>query len=112
MKMIVAMIQPHKLEVVKQALAEHSFIGVTVSDVQGFGRQKGRVELYRGAEYLYDYVPKIKLEIAVETDRVTELVEVLSNAAKTGKIGDGKIFVSSLHQVHRIRSGEIGVQAL
>lgn len=112
MKMIVAMIQPHKLEAVKQSLTEHSFIGVTVSDVQGFGRQKGRVELYRGAEYLYDYVPKVKLEIAVEAERVPELVEVLSSAAKTGKIGDGKIFVTSLLQVHRIRSGEMGSEAL
>jgi len=112
MKMIIAMIQPHKLETVKQALTENQFIGVTVSDVQGFGRQKGRVELYRGAEYLYDYVPKVKLEIAVEANRVPLLVDVLSKAAKTGKIGDGKIFITNLKQVQRIRSGEHGVEAL
>jgi nitrogen regulatory protein PII len=112
MKMIIAMIQPHKLETVKQALTENQFIGVTVSDVQGFGRQKGRVELYRGAEYLYDYVPKVKLEIAVEANRVPLLVDVLSKAAKTGKIGDGKIFITNLKQVQRIRSGERGVEAL
>ncbi len=112
MKMIIAMIQPHKLETVKQALAENQFIGVTVSDVQGFGRQKGRVELYRGAEYLYDYVPKVKLEMAVQASRVPLLVEILSKAARTGKIGDGKIFITNLKQVQRIRSGEIGAEAL
>jgi len=112
MKMLIAMIQPHKLEVVKQALIEHEFIGITVSDVQGFGRQKGRVELYRGAEYLYDYVLKVKLEIAVEAARLPLLVDVLTHAAKTGKIGDGKIFITSLDQAHRIRSGEIGPEAL
>lgn len=112
MKMVIALIQPHKLEMVKKALAEHSYVGATLSDVQGFGRQKGRVELYRGAEYLYDYVPKVKLEIAVDSDRVPLLVDVLCQAARSGKIGDGKIFVISLNQAHRIRSGESGSQAL
>ena len=112
MKMIIAMIQPHKLETVKQALTENQFIGVTVSDVQGFGRQKGHTELYRGAEYVVDFLPKVRVDAVVSDDLVDRAIEVIETAARTGKIGDGKIFVTPIEQVVRIRTGETGTAAL
>ena len=112
MKMVMAIIKPFKLDDVREALSEVGVQGVTVSEVQGFGRQKGHTELYRGAEYVVDFLPKIKLEIAVTDDRVETVVEVICRAANTNKIGDGKIFVYGLDQVTRIRTGEVGAEAL
>jgi len=112
MKLIEAIIKPFKLDEVKDALNEIGVMGITVSEVKGFGRQKGHTELYRGAEYVVDFIPKVKLEIAVADDMVTKVLETIENAAKTGRIGDGKIFVMSLEEAVRIRTGERGGEAL
>jgi nitrogen regulatory protein P-II 2 len=112
MKMISAIIKPFKLDDVREALSEIGVAGITVTEVKGFGRQKGHTELYRGAEYVVDFLPKIKVEIAVDDDVVDQVVEAITNAAKTGKIGDGKIFVTKLEQVVRVRTGETGPEAL
>jgi nitrogen regulatory protein P-II 2 len=112
MKLVTAIIKPFKLDEVRQALSDIGTQGITVTEVKGFGRQKGHTELYRGAEYVVDFLPKVKLEAAVEDAMVSRVVEAIETAARTGKIGDGKIFVSSLEQVVRIRTGEHGVEAL
>ena len=112
MKMITAVIKPFKLEEVREALAECGVTGLTVTEVKGFGRQKGHTELYRGAEYVVDFLPKVKVEAAVDDALVERAIEAIEGAARTGKIGDGKIFVAALEQVVRIRTGETGVQAL
>ena len=112
MKLITAIIKPFKLDDVREALSEMEVHGITVSEVKGFGRQKGHTELYRGAEYVVDFLPKVKLDIAIAADRVDAIIEAISKAANTGKIGDGKIFVSSIEQVIRIRTGETGPEAL
>ena len=110
--MVMAVIKPFKLDDVREALAEVGVAGVTATEVKGFGRQKGHTELYRGAEYLVDFLPKIKLEIAVPTDRVDAVVEAIMRAAGTGKIGDGKVFLWDLERVVRIRTGELDADAL
>ena len=110
--MITAVIKPFKLDDVREALSGVGVQGITVTEVKGFGRQKGHTELYRGAEYVVDFLPKVRLEIAVEDSMTEQVIEVLSKAANTGKIGDGKIFVSNLEQVIRIRTGESGADAL
>ena len=112
MKQITAVIKPFKLEEVREALAEVGVTGLTVTEVKGFGRQKGHTELYRGAEYVVDFLPKIRIETAVTDDNVEAVIETLQAAAGTGKIGDGKIFVTPLEQVVRIRTGETGADAL
>ena len=112
MKFITAIIKPFKLDEIRAALSELGVQGMTVSEVKGFGRQKGHTELYRGAEYVVEFMPKIKLEVAVAADRLDEVVECICGAAKTGKIGDGKIFVTELEQVVRIRTGETQAAAL
>ncbi|WP_240126986.1 P-II family nitrogen regulator [Thermomonas alba] len=112
MKMVMAVIKPFKLDDVREALAEAGVTGITATEVKGFGRQKGHTELYRGAEYVVDFLPKIKLEIAVTDDRVAAVTEAIMKAAGTGKIGDGKIFVWDLEQVVRIRTGELDADAL
>ncbi|MEM6641164.1 MAG: P-II family nitrogen regulator [Pseudomonadota bacterium] len=112
MKMITAIIKPFKLDDVRDALAEVGVQGITVAEVKGFGRQKGHTELYRGAEYVVDFLPKMKLDIAVEDDRADAVIDAIANAARTGKIGDGKIFVTELTHAVRIRTGETGGQAL
>ena len=112
MKMITAIIKPFKLDDVRQGLSEVGIQGMTVEEVKGFGRQKGHTELYRGAEYVVDFLPKVKLQIAVNDQDVDKAVEAIINAANTGKIGDGKIFVSPLEQVIRIRTGETGAAAV
>lgn len=112
MKMITAIIKPFKLDDVRQGLSEVGIQGMTVEEVKGFGRQKGHTELYRGAEYVVDFLPKVKLQIAVNDQDVDKAVEAIINAANTGKIGDGKIFVSPLEQVIRIRTGETGANAV
>ncbi len=112
MKLITAIIKPFKLDDVREALSEIGVAGVTATEVKGFGRQKGHTELYRGAEYVVDFLPKVKLEIAVADDVVDKAIETIVNAANTGKIGDGKIFVSNLEQVIRIRTGETGEDAI
>lgn len=112
MKLITAIIKPFKLDDVREALSEIGVQGMTVSEVKGFGRQKGHTELYRGAEYVVDFLPKIKLEVAVADDQADKVIESISKAANSGKIGDGKIFVHSLEQVVRIRTGETGGDAL
>ena len=112
MKKIEAVIKPFKLDEVKEALHEVGLQGITVVEAKGFGRQKGHTELYRGAEYVVDFLPKIKLEVAVSDEQVDRVVEAIQASAKTGKIGDGKIFVSSLEQVIRIRTGEMDGDAL
>ena len=106
MKLITAVIKPFKLDDVREALSQIGIQGITVSEVKGFGRQKGHTELYRGAEYVVDFLPKIKIEAAVKSDLVDQTIEAITNAAHTGKIGDGKIFVTSLEQTIRIRTGE------
>jgi len=111
MKLITAIIKPFKLDEVREALAQVGVLGVTVTDVRGFGRQKGHTDLYRGAEYATDFIPKVKLEIAVDDTLVDLAVEAISSAGRSGKIGDGKIFVSGLEQVIRIRTGETGNDA-
>ena len=112
MKQITAIIKPFKLDEVRESLAEVNVTGLTVTEVKGFGRQKGHTELYRGAEYVVDFLPKTKIEAAVDDAIVDQAIEAIENAARTGKIGDGKIFVSSLEQVIRIRTGETGNEAL
>ncbi len=112
MKIITAIIKPFKLDDVRQALGEIGVQGLTVSEVKGFGRQKGHTELYRGAEYVVDFLPKIKLEVAIDDDLVDQAVEAITSSANTGKIGDGKIFLTALEQVVRIRTGESGPSAL
>ncbi|HET6906541.1 MAG TPA: P-II family nitrogen regulator [Rhodanobacteraceae bacterium] len=112
MKLITAIIKPFKLDDVREALAEVGVAGITVTEVKGFGRQKGHTELDRGAEYVVDFLPKVKLEIALPDDLVERAIEAIMQAARTGKIGDGKIFVSSLDQVIRIRTGELDADAL
>ena len=112
MKLISAVIKPFKLDDVRQALATSGVQGLTVAEVKGFGRQKGHTELYRGAEYVVDFLPKVKLEVAVATDQVDGVIETIQKAAYTGKIGDGKIFVTPLDSVVRIRTGETDEQAL
>jgi nitrogen regulatory protein P-II 1 len=111
-KKVEAIIKPFKLDEVKEALNEIGIQGITVSEVKGFGRQKGHTELYRGAEYVVDFIPKIKMEIIVADDVVSRVLEVIEQAAKTGRIGDGKIFVTPVEEVVRIRTGERGVDAL
>ena len=112
MKFIVAIIQPHRIDPVREALTEAGVGGLTVSEVRGYGRQRGHKEVYRGAEYTINYVPKLKLEIAVDDDKADELAEVIMRSARTGKIGDGKIFIFDLSSALRIRTGETGSQAL
>lgn len=112
MKLITAIIKPFKLDDVRESLSEIGVQGITVSEVKGFGRQKGHTELYRGAEYVVDFLPKVKLEIAIADDLVDAVIEAITKAANSGKIGDGKIFVSPLEQVIRIRTGETGESAI
>jgi nitrogen regulatory protein P-II 2 len=112
MKLISAIIKPFKLDDVREALQEIGVQGMTVTEVKGFGRQKGHTELYRGAEYVVDFLPKVKLEIAVTADQVEAAIEAITKSANSGKIGDGKIFVSGLDDVVRIRTGETGSEAL
>ena len=112
MKMVVAIIKPFKLDDVREALSEAGIHGMTVTEVKGYGRQKGHTELYRGAEYVVDFLPKVKLEVAIANEMVDKIIESISKAANTGKIGDGKIFVYNIEQVVRIRTGETGVEAL
>ncbi|CAG7856270.1 Nitrogen regulatory protein P-II 2 [biofilm metagenome] len=112
MKLITAIVKPFKLDDVREALSELGVSGVTVTEVKGFGRQKGHTELYRGAEYVVDFLPKAKIEVALSDSIVDQAVNVISKAANTGKIGDGKIFVTNLEQVVRIRTGETGEEAL
>lgn len=112
MKQITAIIKPFKLDDVRDALHEIGVHGMTVTEVKGYGRQKGHTEMYRGAEYVVDFLPKLKLEIAIATDLVESAVEVIINAAQTGKIGDGKIFITNIEQTIRIRTGETGTDAL
>lgn len=112
MKQITAIIKPFKLDDVRDALHEIGIHGMTVTEVKGYGRQKGHTEMYRGAEYVVDFLPKLKLEIAVSTEVVESAVEAIINAAQTGKIGDGKIFVTNIEQTVRIRTGETGPEAL
>ena len=112
MKMITAIIKPFKLDDVREALSEIGVQGITVTEVKGFGRQKGHTELYRGAEYVVDFLPKVKVEVAVGADIAEKVIDAIRGAANTGKIGDGKIFVTTVEQVVRIRTGETGVEAL
>ncbi|STZ77220.1 P-II family nitrogen regulator [Bergeriella denitrificans] len=112
MKKVTAMIKPFKLDDVREALAEADIHGMTVSEVKGFGRQKGHTEAYRGAEYAVDFIPKVKVEIAVADERVEHVIETIVSAARSGKVGDGKIFVEPLEQVIRIRTGETGNDAV
>ena len=112
MKLVTAIIKPFKLDDVREALSEVGVAGITVTEVKGFGRQKGHTELYRGAEYVVEFLPKIKVEAAVADDQLDQVIESISNAAKTGKIGDGKIFVYELSDAIRIRTGESGEEAL
>ena len=112
MKILSAVIKPFKLDDVRAALADIGISGMTVYEVKGFGRQKGHTELYRGAEYVVDYIPKVKIEIAVDDEQVDQAIDAIVESAKTGKIGDGKIFITNLEQVIRIRTGESGSTAL
>ena len=112
MKLITAIIKPFKLEDVRDALSEIGVQGITVTEVKGFGRQKGHTELYRGAEYVVDFLPKVKIEIGIPADKTDAVIDAITGAANTGKIGDGKIFVSNLEQTIRIRTGETGRDAL
>ncbi|MEM8981511.1 MAG: P-II family nitrogen regulator [Pseudomonadota bacterium] len=112
MKLITAIIKPFKLDDVRQALADVGIQGLTVTEVKGFGRQRGHTELYRGAEYVVDFLPKAKLELAVADDLVEQAIEAITTTARTGKIGDGKIFVAELHEAIRIRTGETGSDAV
>ena len=112
MKLVTAVIKPFKLDDVREALSEVGVRGITVTEVKGFGRQKGHTELYRGAEYVVDFLPKVKIDIAVPDDLLDRVIEAISKAANTGKIGDGKIFVFNLEQAMRIRTGETGPEAL
>jgi len=112
MKLVSAIIKPFKLDDVRDSLAEIGVQGVTVTEVKGFGRQKGHTELYRGAEYVVDFLPKVKIELAIDSKMLDKVIEAITKAARTGKIGDGKIFVYDLEQVYRIRTGESGKDAL
>jgi len=112
LKLITAIIKPFKLEEVRQSLDSLGITGMTITEVKGFGRQKGHTELYRGAEYVIDFLPKIKIEIAVSTDQLDEVIDAITKSASTGKIGDGKIFISSLEKVIRIRTGEVDQDAI
>ena len=112
MKLVTAVIKPFRLDDVREALSQIGIQGMTVTEVKGFGRQKGHTELYRGAEYVVDFLPKVKLEVAISEELVDQALEAISEAAKTGKIGDGKIFVYEIEQVIRIRTGETGVDAI
>lgn len=112
MKLITAIVKPFRLDDVRNALSEVGIQGMTVTEVKGFGRQRGHTELYRGAEYVVDFLPKAKIEVAVSDDIVERVVEAITDAAKTGKVGDGKIFITNLEQVWRIRTGETGDSAL
>lgn len=112
MKLITAVIKPFKLDDVREALSEIGVQGTTVTEVKGFGRQKGHTELYRGAEYVVDFLPKVKIEVATTSELLDQAIEAISKAANTGKIGDGKIFVTALEQVIRIRTGESGADAV
>lgn len=112
MKFVTAIIKPFKLDEVREALSAIGVQGITVTEVKGFGRQKGHTELYRGAEYVVDFLPKVKLEAAVKDEQLDQVIEAIEKSASTGKIGDGKIFVSHLEQVVRIRTGETGKEAL
>lgn len=112
MKLVIAIIKPFKLDPVRDALLELGVHGMTVTEVKGYGRQKGHTEIYRGAEYAVNFLPKIRVEVAVAADQVSQVVEAIGNAAKTGQIGDGKIFVTSIDQATRIRTGETDVDAL
>ena len=112
MKLVTAIIKPFKLDDVREGLSDIGVQGITVTEVKGFGRQKGHTELYRGAEYVVDFLPKVKIEVAIGDDLVDQVIEAITKAANTGKIGDGKIFVSSLEQVIRIRTGETGADAV
>ncbi len=112
MKLVTAIIKPFKLDDVREALSEISVQGMTVSEVKGFGRQKGHTELYRGAEYVVDFLPKIKIEVAIADESLSGVIDAISKSANTGKVGDGKIFVSSLEDVIRIRTGEQGSEAV
>jgi nitrogen regulatory protein P-II 2 len=112
MKLVTAIIKPFKLDDVRQTLADLGVKGITVTEVKGFGRQRGHTELYRGAEYVVDFLPKVKIELAVDNEVVEQAIEAITNSARTGKIGDGKIFVTDLEQVIRIRTGETGPEAV
>ena len=112
MKLVSAIIKPFKLDDVREALSEIGVQGITVTEVKGFGRQKGHTELYRGAEYVVDFLPKVKIEVAVAADLTEQVIEAISKAANTGKIGDGKIFVTSIENAVRIRTGETGMDAV
>jgi nitrogen regulatory protein P-II 2 len=112
MKLITAVIKPFRLDDVRNGLADVGVQGMTVTEVKGFGRQRGHTELYRGAEYVVDFLPKVKIEIAVNDELADRVIEAIIETAKTGKVGDGKIFVTNLEQVHRIRTGETGDQAI
>lgn len=112
MKLITAIVKPFKLDDVREALSEIGVQGITVTEVKGFGRQKGHTELYRGAEYVVDFLPKVKIEVAIAEGQVDQVIEAISKAANTGKIGDGKIFVAALEQAIRIRTGETGEDAI
>ncbi|MBM3341393.1 MAG: P-II family nitrogen regulator [Betaproteobacteria bacterium] len=112
MKLVTAIIKPFKLDEVREALSAVGVSGVTVTEVKGFGRQKGHTELYRGAEYVVDFLPKVKIEAAIKSDMLDQVIEAIEKSANTGKIGDGKIFVFDLEQAIRIRTGETGAQAL
>ena len=112
MKLVTAILKPFKLDDVREALSDIGITGITVTEVKGFGRQKGHTELYRGAEYVVDFLPKIKMEIAIADELVDAVIDAITQSANTGKIGDGKIFVSTLEQVIRIRTGETGKDAL
>ncbi|MGZ4115223.1 MAG: P-II family nitrogen regulator [Actinomycetota bacterium] len=112
MKLVVAVVKPHKLDEVKEALREIGVQGLTTTEVEGFGRQRGHTEVYRGAEYQVDFVPKIKVEVVVEDEQVQGVVDAITKVARTGKIGDGKIWVTPVEQVVRIRTGEMGPDAL
>jgi nitrogen regulatory protein PII len=112
MKLVVAIIQPHRLDSVRQALTEIGINGMTVTEVRGYGRQKGHTEIYRGAEYTISFMPKLKIEVALPEDRVDDAINTVTRAARTGKIGDGKIFVLNLESALRVRTGETGESAL
>lgn len=112
MKLVTAIIKPFKLDDVREALSERGVHGMTVTELKGFGRQKGHTELYRGAEYVVDFLPKVKIEVAVDDDKLDSAIEAITKAAHTGKIGDGKVFVFALEQALRIRTGETGGDAL
>ena len=112
MKLVTAVVKPFKLDDVREALSEIGVQGITVTEVKGFGRQKGHTELYRGAEYVVDFLPKVKLEIAIDDELTDKVIEAVSKAANTGKIGDGKIFVTNVEQIVRIRTGETGSDAV